>query len=391
MLSTQSTRLGRQLSEFDRTLVIATYFGFIPIIAPKITKHDIELTRYCGNHPYYDAIEKATIIRTYLEEDFASLPHPIALIYEKPVSRKRFGNYALHFIGSSSGIAEATLIRATLSILSEEGYKNLRVDINCIGDRESINMYERELINYVRKFGANSSDECKRSMKEDIFNLFRLETPEAHHLSESAPSSINFLSLQSRIYFKEVLEYMEALGIEFRLTPGLVGEKNHTSHTIFAIRNIEKENLPADRQDTNTLAIGYRYSRLVRLFGLRKEIPMAGVSIFSTSSENTGKRIYKELPKPKFYLVQLGKEAKIKTLSLIELLRSHKIPMHHFLGKDKITTQLLNAENLRVPYIIIIGQKEALDNTATIRNVATRAQDTIKIENLPYYLKNITL
>ncbi|MDO8569190.1 MAG: His/Gly/Thr/Pro-type tRNA ligase C-terminal domain-containing protein [bacterium] len=384
MISTQSTRLGRQLGEFDRTLVIATYFGFIPIIAPKITKHDIELTRNCGNHPHYDAVEKASIIRTYLEEDFASLPHPIALVYEKPVSRKRFGNYALHFIGSLSGIAEATLIRATLSILSEEGYKNLRVDINCIGDRESINTYERELTNYARKFGANLSDEWKQSVKEDIFNLFKLETPEALHLSETAPSSINFLSLQSRIYFKEVLEYIEALGIEFRLAPELVGEKNHTSHTIFAIKNIEKEN-------TNTLAIGYRYSRLARFFGLRKEIPMAGVSIFSTSSANTRKRIYKELPKPKFYLVQLGKEAKIKTLSLIELLRNHHIPTHHFLGKDKITTQLLNAENLRVPYIIIIGQKEALDNTATIRNVATRAQDTVKIANLPYYLKNITL
>ena len=377
--------------ELDRTLVVASYFGFRPILAPKITKHDIELTRNCGNYPHYDAPEKASMIRTYLEEDFASLPHPVALVYEKHVSRKRFGNYALHFIGSSSGVAEATLIRTTLSILSEEGHKNLRVDINCIGDRESINAYERELINYVRKFGIDSSSEWKRSMKEDIFNLFRLKAPEALRLREMAPSSLNFLSLQSRVYFKEVLEYIEALGIEFRLAPELVGERNHTSHTIFAIRNIENEDLPAGRQDTNTLAIGYRYSRLARLFGLRKEIPMAGVSIFSTSPRNARRQVYKALPKPKFYLVQLGKDAKIKTLSLIELLRSHRIPLHHFLGKDKITTQLLNAENLRVPYLIIIGQKEALDDTATIRNVATRAQDTVSIASLPRYLKNITL
>ena len=370
--------------ELDRALVIASYFGFRPILAPKITKHDIELTRHCGNYLHYDAPEKVSMIRTYLEEDFASLPHPIALVYEKSASRKRFGNYALHFIGSSSGVAEATLIRTTLSILSEEGHKNLRVDINCIGDRESINAYERELINYVRKCGVNLSSEWARSMKEDIFNLFRSKTPEALHLREMAPSSLNFLSLQSRVYFREVLEYIEALGIQFCLAPELVGEKNHASHTIFAIRDIRDEN-------TGTLAIGYRYSRLARLFGLRKEIPMAGVSIFSASSRNTRRQIYKGLPKPKFYLVQLGKEAQIKTLSLIELLRSHKIPLHHFLGKDKITAQLSNAENLRVPYLIIIGQKEALDDTATIRNVATRAQDTVSIASLPRYLKNITL
>jgi len=116
------------------------------------------------------------------------------------------------------------------------------------------------------------------------------------------------------------------------------------------------------------------------------------VSIFSTPLGATiKKRVYKILPKPKFYLVQMGREAKIKTLTLIELLRNHRIPLHHFIGKDKITVQLSNAENLRVPYLIIIGQKEALDDTATIRNTITRAQDTIKIVDLPHYLKNITL
>ena len=100
---------------------------------------------------------------------------------------------------------------------------------------------------------------------------------------------------------------------------------------------------------------------------------------------------YKELPRPKFYLIQLGREAKIKTLSLIELLREHHIPVHHFLGRDKLTAQLMSAEQLRVSYLIIIGQKEAIENTATIRNMSTRAQDTIPIELLPQYLKKISL
>ncbi len=370
--------------EFDKALVVATYFGFLPITTPKITRHDIELTQNCGDHQHYDAIDKVAVIRTYLEQNLASLPHPLALVYKKPASRKKFGTHALHFIGSPSGIAEATLIRATLSILSEEGYKNLRVDINCIGDRESINTYERELVSYVRKFGVDLPDELRQSVKENIFNLFRTEAPEILHLRETAPSSITFLSAPARLYFKEVLEYIEALGIEFRLTPELVGERNHTSHTIFAIKNIGDE-------DRNTLAIGYRYSRLARLFGLRKEIPMAGVTIFSTDKKDSQRQIYKELPKPKFYLVQLGREAKIRTLSLIELLRLHRIPVHHFLGKDKLATQLSNAENLRVSHLIIIGQKEALDNTATIRNMSTRAQDTISVADLPRYLKNISL
>ena len=379
----QSTR-SNTLNEFDKALITATYFGFQPINAPKITKNDIELTKNCGSHPHYDAVEKMAVMRTYLEENFASRPHPLALIYKKPVSRKKFGDYTLHFIGSPSGIAEAALVRATLSILSEEGYKNLKVDMNCIGDRESIGAYEKELGNFVRKSNVDLPEELRQSIKEDVFNIFRAEGPEALHLRETAPSAITFLSAPSRIYFKEVLEYIEALGIEFRLAPELVGERNHSSHTIFSIKDIEHEN-------KETLAIGYRYSRLARFLGLRKEIPMASVTLFTAPKGDSPGRVYKELPRPKFYLVQLGREAKIKTLSLIELLRSHRIPVHHFLGKDKITTQLSNAENLRVSHLIIIGQKEALDNTATIRNVSTRAQDTINMIDLPNYLKHISL
>jgi histidyl-tRNA synthetase len=120
---------------------------------------------------------------------------------------------------------------------------------------------------------------------------------------------------------------------------------------------------------------------------------MAGVSIFSTLFKNSvGQKIEKKtMPEARFCLVQLGQVAKIKTLSLIELLRTHRIQMHHLLGKDKITVQLTNAENLGVSHLIIIGQKEALDNTATIRNMSTRAQDTVNMEDLPRYLKNIRL
>src|SRR3989344_1148511 len=345
-----SNRPARELDRYDKALVIATYFGFRPVTAPKITKQDIELTRDCGDYPHYDDVEKAAVIRTYLEQNLASLPHPLALIYKRPILRKSLGGHPLHFIGSPSGTAEATLNPASLSNLSEEGHKNLVVDINCIGDKESISAYERELAGFARKSSTDLSDELRQSIKEDIFNLFRLEAPEILRLRELAPSSITFLSPQSRIYFKEVLEYIEALGIEFRLAPELVGEKNHTSHTIFAIKNIGEGH-------DDTVAVGYHYSRLSRFLGLRKEIPMIGVSISPVRKEGYKEKTYKELPKPKFYLIQLGREAKIKTLSLLETLRTHRIPVHHFIGKDKITTQLSNAENLRVSHLIIIGQK----------------------------------
>ena len=264
----------KELRELDQTLFTASHFGFMPIRAPRITDEDIEMVKHCGNYPHYDAVEKASLIRSYIKDNLTSIAYPLAISYKKPFVRKRFGSYGLHVIGSTSGVAEATLIRAALSILSEGGHANLRVDINCIGDKESINIYERELSNFIRKFGVDLSVETKEHLKKDIFNLFRLDSAEILELRTSAPQAITYLSPQSRLYFKEVLEYVDALGIEFRLTPELVGERNHCSHTIFAIKDTVEESSPA-------LAVGYRYSRLGRLYGLRKDTPMAGVTIFS--------------------------------------------------------------------------------------------------------------
>ncbi len=391
---TNTKRPAWQVTDYDKPLITASYFGFIPIAAPKVTPVDIEAVAHCAALAHYDAAEKAALIRTYLKENFAALPHPLALAYRrnssgKGVSPRKKGGYNLHFIGCQSGLAEAALIRAALSILAEEGHKNLRVDLNCVGDKESIAAYERELHNYHKKFGQNLSEETREKLKADIFNLFRDEHEEMIQFRSAAPSSLSFLSSAARNHFKEVLEFVEAMGIEFSLAPELIGEKNHSSHTIFSIRStgIERELSPAAPE---TLAVGYRYSRLTKRLGFRKEVPMAGVSIFLTE-ENEAKKIYKELPKPKFYLVQLGRDAKIKTLGLIENLREHRIPVHHFIGKDKLTAQLEGAESLKVSYLIIIGQKEAIDGTATIRNMQTRAQDTIPLAELPAYLKNIKL
>jgi len=387
-----------QVSEYDKPLITASYFGFIPIAAPRVVPADLEAVSHCTSHPHFDAVEKAALIRAYLREDMSSLPHPLALAYRRARTKKQpglastrssLGGYNLHFIGCPSGLAEAALIRASLSILAEEGYRNLKVELNSIGDKESLATYERELHAYNKKCGASLSEEAKRKLKEDIFNIFKLEDEEMIQFRSAAPSSLSFLTSASRSHFKEVLEFVEALGVEFSLEPSLVGEKNHASHTVFSIRTtgIERELSP---ETSDVLAMGYRYSRLSRKLGMRKEIPMASVSIFLTKDEEE-KKVYKELPHPKFYLVQLGRDAKIRTLGLIENLRENKIPVHHFIGKDKLTAQLEGAESLKVSYLIIIGQKEAIDGTATIRNMTTRAQDTIPLAELPAYLKNIKL
>jgi histidyl-tRNA synthetase len=366
----------RSRLEIDKALYIAAHFGFRPIEPPKINESDKEIVKDClevatepqENHFVCEPSEKAAFLRTYTERGYVNTPHPLALAW------RRQKQYSLELVGFPFGVAEAKLIRTSLSILNEEGYKDLVVEINSIGDKDSILAFERELHNFARKIQHTFSPEVRTLVKDNVFSIAAMS-----NLESPKPQSVATLSSSSRVQFKEVLDYLEALGVEFRIVPELVGNRHFCTETLFTIRD----------QANTLLAGGFRYSRLSKRFGLKKDISFMGTTIFADAKKVSALKIYKDIPHPKFYLVQLGREAKLRALPLIELLRTNHIPMYHFLGKDKITAQMQTAETLGVPYLLIIGQKEALEGTVTVRNTNTRAQDTICVNDLPHYLKHL--
>lgn len=61
----------------------------------------------------------------------------------------------------------------------------------------------------------------------------------------------------------------------------------------------------------------------------------------------------------------------------------------HAIAKDKLSTQMGVAENSDIPYILLIGQKEALENSVLIRSAATRAQELVPITELAAKVKEL--
>jgi histidyl-tRNA synthetase len=50
-------------------------------------------------------------------------------------------------------------------------------------------------------------------------------------------------------------------------------------------------------------------------------------------------------------------------------------------------SQLGIAEKMKIPFVLIMGQKEAIDNTVMIRNLRSRSQLTIAVIDLPAHIK----
>jgi histidyl-tRNA synthetase len=385
-----------EAKDMTKEMITASYFGFIPTKTPDVSKDDhsklrslkdpyYETDRIHAEYPFsFDALEKIALFRSYLDWGIASLPHPVLMSYRKPVhgTEHKKGTdsiLGLEAFGLSGSAAEALLLRSALSILEDLGFKNLCIEINSIGDKESVADLERATGTFVRKNINAMSAEERRLAKKDVFDLLRTPSERSDTVPE-VPKSISFLSENSRIHFKEVLEYIESFNTPYTINSSLIGSPCFCSETTFKI-------MEDDGKNKQTLALGYRYSRLSKKIGFKKELPAMGVTI-SLDKKDSAKLPKKQF-KPKFYLIQLGLGAKMRALEAIEVLRHAKIPVAFSLGKDKFQSQLGSAENMKVPYVLIIGQKEAIENSIVIRDMNTRVQETVEIKELPDYIRKL--
>ena len=71
------------------------------------------------------------------------------------------------------------------------------------------------------------------------------------------------------------------------------------------------------------------------------------------------------------------------------MLRQARVDICQTLSKDKMSSQIAVAENLKAPYLIIMGQKEALEEAVIVRNMLNRSQKIVPIPKLADYIKHL--
>jgi len=430
---------------FEKASEIALYYGFKPIEIPILEQEELftssigegtdilekemySLKTKGGHHLAMRPEGTASVVRAYIEHGMQSNPQPVMLYYYGPFFRhenpqrgryREFRQFGLEILGTSKSVADATIIRVLLTILEEAGFKNLIVRINSIGDKESRTVYTKELISYYKKNLETVCANCRQRIKTNPLRLLDCKNEKCQIAKEDAPDAISSLNTVSKKHFKEVLEYLDAMGIVYEIDNNLVRGLDYYTQTVFEIieppieqvveetPEVKKDGEDTEGKDTKeeeptepeeapaqaqplSLAGGGRYDYLAKQLGHKKDVSAVGASIgfdrviSSPSNKPIDPRIIK---KPKVYFIQLGFEAKLKSFTVIEALRKARIPVMHSLAKDRLSAQLAVAEKLDIPHTIILGQREALDNTVIIRNMKNRSQETVKIDNLAEYIK----
>lgn len=399
---------------FEKAQEVAVYYGFKPIETPILEYQDV-FTTSIGEGT--DIIDKemytlktkggdqlsmrpentAGVMRAYIEHGMQNLPQPVMHYYYGPMFRhdkpqkgryREFYQFGLEALGSEKSIIDALLIKTTLTILEEAGAQNLTVDINSMGDKESRSAYTKELVSYYKKHLSHLSALDKERLKTNPLRILDSKDPKTIEINQDAPDSISFLSPQAKKHFGEVLNYLDEMGINYQINKNLVRGLSYYTHTVFEI----SDTTPGEDGGVYALAGGGRYDNLARQLGSKKDIPSMGVAIGvdrvveAPWYKKLSPRILK---KPKIYFIQIGLDAKLKSLNVIEILRKAHIPIMQALSKDTLAQQLGIAEKSGVPYALIFGQKEALEGSVIVRDMEKHSQNTVSLDKLLEYIKDL--
>ena len=390
---------------------ITNYYGFSKIDTPILenaelfskgtgsTKEIVEKEMYSFKTKGGDLVAlrpelTPSIARSYIENGMHNLPQPVKLWaigpcfrHERPQAGRyrQFTQFGIEVLGDKGASVDGQIIQMSYDILKDLSFKNLSIEVNSIGDSECRPYFKKVITGYFKSRKSSLCSDCQRRLKENPLRILDCKEEKCQRIKAGAPQIIDHLCENCHKHFKEVLEFLDELQLPYTLNPYLVRGLDYYTKTVFEI--VEKSE---NGQSQGTLIGGGRYDALVKLLGGR-DTPAAGAAggvdrIMNLLKTRESKPKAKQ-DEPQIFLAQLGQLAKRKSLKLFEEFRESKIPVAESFSKDSLRAQLKLADKMEIRWVLIFGQKEALEDFITLRDMKTGVQREIKLDKVVQEMK----
>jgi histidyl-tRNA synthetase len=314
-----------------------------------------------------------------------------AKLQESVAPARESAEFSLQIIGCPSSIGEIHILKTLEAIIAESGGRINMVRVNSIGDRDSRARFSRELGVFMRRHSTHLESAIgsreRDMLLEDPLRAYHSRHEAVTELMREAPRPLHFLSEKSRIHFKQVLEHLERIGFPYFIDDQLI-DKAIGGCEPRVLFQLELEN----GNGNVTASIGGRYDDLGLMSGRSAaSVVHASIAFRSRASVIPAATLRRSPLQPKVYFIQFGDSAKLTGFSVIDTLRQARIPVGTQFYPRHLTPQLSTAATIGVPYVLIMGAREALDQTVIVRTLATSAQTTVPICELSKHLRALKL
>jgi histidyl-tRNA synthetase len=331
----------------------------------------------------------AGIVRAYVQHGMQTWPQPVKVYEVGPMFRydrpqagryRQFWQFDVEAIGDAGPAIDAEIIELGLRFYGDAGLDGVEVLLNSIGDRVCRPGYIAELTAYYRERAAQLPALERDRLERNVLRLLDSKDPAMAAMNATAPRITDRLCDACAEHFDSLRSHLDALGVAYRLEPGLVRGLDYYTRTTFEFYVRGREG------QQQALAGGGRYDGLVELLGGR---PTPGIGfgvgidrlLLALSEQGGGSGAGGAGDAPTAVVVGADPDDTVNRLRIATELRAAGVTARADLARRKLGKQLEAAAREHAHFAVIVGD-ELEAGELQLRDLPAGTQKPVAVADL---------
>jgi len=328
----------------------------------------------------------AAVVRSYLENKMSRVYPVLKLFYLGPMFRcekpqagrfRQFHQFGIEVIGTKAPEVDAEVIIASIEVYKKLGLKNLKIMINSVGCKKCRAIYVQKLKESLKDKMDFLCSECKDRYNKNPLRILDCKKDSCQKVIKKMPTINEYLCQDCRQHFTEVKSYLDSLGIKYFIEPRLVRGLDYYTKTTFEI-------ISGELGAQDAIGGGGRYDDLIEELG-GDSTPAVGFAagieriIMVMNQQNI------EWPKDKgldIFIVKVKETNKDMAFKLLQKVRDAGLSADMDYSSKSLKSQMRLAHKIGAKYTLIVGEEELAKNMVTLRNMQTKEQKEVEMDNL---------
>ena len=358
-----------------------------------VTKETYDFTDRGGRSMTLRPEGTAGVVRSFIENKvYGDDNKPAKYYYNMPMYRyerpqagrlRELTQFGMEILGSDDPLSDAEIISAAVNIYKLLGLKEIKVNINSLGDTASRNTYREALVEYFRPHIDEFCDDCKERFLKNPLRILDCKVDADNEILKNAPKTIDYLNEESKERFEKVKDYLDIMQIDYEVNPSIVRGLDYYNHTVFEIE-AKVKGFGAN----NVIGAGGRYNGLVKELG-GPETPCIGFAsgigrlVMALELEQAKLPIVDSID---LFLMYVNEDEKKYAVYLAQELRMAGFIVETEYTGRSLKGQFKQADRLNSKFLVILNSEDLNNNEVKVKNNKTKEEEIISLDALIYYL-----
>lgn len=328
----------------------------------------------------------AAVVRAYLEDKLYAGPQPVKLYYIGPMFRydrpqagryRQFHQFGVEVLGAHNPGIDAEVMVMAMEVYRRLGIKDLELHINSLGCPQCRPVLRERLQAFFRPNLKSLCADCQGRYERNPLRILDCKHENCNNLTTGAPTINDCLCDECSVFFDDVKQRLDLLGIDYIVNNNLVRGLDYYTHTAFEI-------IAKGIGAQSSVGGGGRYNGLVENCG-GAQTPGVGYALGLERILLVMEQQGVEFPqswRPDVFLVTANQQAEEVVFKLLSDLRGMGIAADKDYTGRSLKAQMKYAGKLNARYTVIIGENELNNGTAIIKDMVTGEQQEISRDKI---------